>query len=81
MVSVSVLLFLWGMFVPVMKQTMCLWMMCAQLFGVDVLRPCVAKLESVLMSCSAIVLLSDSHSALETVALFCGGFVGLPPLI
>ena len=30
------------------------------LFGVDVLGPCVAKVDSVLMSCSATVLLSAS---------------------
>ena len=43
---------------------------CAQnLFRVDVLGPCMAKVESVLMSCSAIVLLSASQSASETVAL------------
>ena len=43
---------------------------CAQnLFRIDVLGPCMAKVESVLMSCSAIVLLSASQSASETVAL------------
>ena len=43
---------------------------CAQnLFRVDVLGPCMAKAESVLMSCSATVLLSASQSASQTVAL------------
>ena len=43
---------------------------CAQnLFGVDVLGPCMAKVESVLMSCSNTVLLSASQTASETVAL------------
>ena len=43
---------------------------CAQnLFGVDVLGPCMAKVESALMSYSTTVLLSASQSASETVAL------------
>ena len=58
---------------------------CAQnLFRVDVLGPCMAKVESVLMSCSAIVLLSASQSASETVALLFPpsfGFVGRPPFV
>ena len=41
---------------------------CAQnLFRADVLGPCMARVESVLMSCSTTVLLS-SQSASETVA-------------
>ena len=54
------------------------------LFRVDILGPCMAKVESVLMSCSAIVLLSASQSASETVALLFPpsfGFVGRPPFV
>ena len=58
---------------------------CAQNhFGVDVLGPCMAKVESVLMSCSNTPLLSASQSASETVALLFPtsfGFVGLPPFV
>ena len=44
---------------------------CAQnLFRVDILRPCMVKVESVLMSRSATGFLSASPSASETVALF-----------
>ena len=53
------------------------------LFRVDVLGPCAANVESVLMSCSAIVLLSASQSASKTVALLFPfpDFVGRPALI
>ena len=58
---------------------------CAQtLSGVDVLGPCMAKVESVLTSCSTTVLLSASQSASETVALLFPlsfGFVGRPPFV
>ena len=57
---------------------------CAQnLFRADVLGPCMARVESVLMSCSTTVLLSP-QSASETVALLFPssfGFVGRPPLV
>ena len=57
---------------------------CAQnLFRADVLGPCMARVESVLMSCSTTVLLS-SQSAFETVTLLFPpsfGFVGRPPFV
>ena len=58
---------------------------CAQnLFRVDVLGPCMARVESVLMLCSTTVLLSASQSASETVELLFPhsfGFVGRPPFV
>ena len=58
---------------------------CAQnLFGVDVLGPYMAEVESVLMSCPAVAVLSASQPASETVALLFPpsfGFVGRPPFV
>ena len=73
------------MFVFVVKQMPRLHAdVCAQnLFRVDVLGPCVARVESVLMLCSTTVL-SASQSASETVEFLFPhsfGFVGRPPFV